>query len=186
MSGPSDLDVLTRSVLATVFDAELFDAAYGVHDLEAPCGARFRSIVSTCSFDRSARLVVMLPDAGRTILLTITEGEPGLVRDVLASLGLHAQDACSCVGTVWELDEPQLAAQAIHGAALLTANTFNALEALPDTIDAGGSSYRMLGVCFLSQDDIAVWKQQGFDGLMDHFAAVKKDLICFGSQPGPS
>lgn len=175
------IDSLTRTVLRTVVDPELFDTDWQLHDLEGPDRQRFRSIVSACRFDRSASLVAIIPHAGRTILVTISDGDPDLVRALLATLSDRAQDACSCVGTVYPLDDPRLAARAVRGAALLTANTFNALGDLPDTFDADGIAYRLIGVSFLTPDDYALWQQEGFGGLMDYYTGIERDIVRFGA-----
>lgn len=139
------------------------------------------TVVYPCEFDDTARLVFTLPTITRNIYVTVSDGDATLVRQVLGTIETQELETGIVPGNVLLLDDPGLKAHDICGVIFLMPDLFNCLDNLPAHIVCEGETYPILSVVFLTGQEHRIWKEQGHDALMEHWHAVGKDLIAFGS-----
>lgn len=172
-----------QTLAATLAENELFDGEGDIFSQEGDDGGRRYQAVFKARFDDMVNLVVTLPTATTNIYLTVTEGDPALVRRVLAAIEDQEREVAVNLGNVLLLSDRQLDERAICGVLFLFPHTFNCLDVLPGGLHVDGVDYRFLSVVFLTIDEHRIWKEQGHDVLMDHWTETEHDLIRFGADP---
>lgn len=178
----TDTSRLAASIIDTVSLDDYFDDSFDRFHLEGLDGRRRHSLAARCGFDDSACLYATVPTVTRNVYLTISDGAGSTIRRVLATLEDMEAEGSVLPGHVVLFDDPALAKAGYHGVLLALPRIFNALGHVPETMAVQDAHYRLLAVLFLTGEEHLVWRDQGHDALMDHFAATRRDIIQFGAR----
>jgi len=175
-----DSRALAAAVIRTLTEQDYFEDAFELFSLEGADGRKRRSMASKCVFDPTALVFATLPTVTRNIYLTISDGEPALVRQILATVEDTEDAECVHAGTVLPFDDPALGSRGIAAVMLLPGNLFSALSHVPASVEVDGAAYPFLSLIFLTRDELEVWRTAGHDALMDQLQDGGKDLVAFG------
>ncbi|MES2318408.1 MAG: hypothetical protein V4631_13045 [Pseudomonadota bacterium] len=173
-------NALVKRIHASVAREEYFEETGDAFYLVDQVGRKQHSVMFDCKFDETAKLFLSLPTITKNIYVTITDGDPKLVRYVIGAIEDHEIEECAHIGDVILLDAPALRKFSICGVMLLAASLFHALDHVPNHLIFDGEEYKFVSVCFLTDFEHGLWKQEGHDALMDYFTKTEKDLISFG------
>ncbi|MBB3223251.1 hypothetical protein [Pseudoduganella umbonata] len=176
----TDVPKLASGVIDTVSFADYFADTFDKFHLEGFDGRRRHSLAARCGFDESASLFATVPTVTSNIYLTISDGDGGTARRVLATLEDIEAGGSVEPGNVVLFDDPALDAVGYCGVLVALPGIFNALGHVPWTMTVQDVEYRLLAVLFLSHEEHLVWRERGHDALMEHFQATNRDLIHFG------
>jgi hypothetical protein len=180
---------LDPKIKATVIHAVLSEQSLRPEcellSFEGKNGKKRYQAVALSKEDANVACVFSLPTNGRNIYVTVSDGDRGVLRRVLATLEDMEAESPVLLGNVLLLDSSELRERDIVGLILLPPNTSNVLSHLPLDITVGNIQYRFSLIVFLSKTEHEVWKAKGHDALMDLFANTDKDLVGFGA-PVPS
>lgn len=179
----TDVPKLAASIIDTVSFSDYFNDSFDKFYLEGFDGRRRHSLAARCGFDASASLFATVPTMTRNVYLTISDGDASVVRRVLATLEDIESEGSVEPGNVALFDEPALDAHGYCGVLVALPSIFNALDHVPFTMTVQDAHYRLLAVLFLSRKEHLIWRERGHDALMDHFAAINRDIIRFGARP---
>lgn len=130
--------------------------------------------------DDDLRIVFTIPTETTSIFITVSDGDPPLVRRMLANLDEMERDGATLgIGDVVRFEDKDLEQHGVAGVALLPLSLSGVLCGLDDTFEHGGRIYKFWLVVFLSFLEYGIWKAHGQEMLMAHFDDVDKDLFTF-------
>jgi len=174
--------IIAKRVIAAIGDDSYFEDSWTLFHVETDNARKHYSAMSQCKFDENAHVIVSIPTIGTNIYVTISEGDPGLVRRVMSTLEDIEMESSVHLGNVALLADPDLTVRGIYGVILLSSDIFNALEYVPNTLTVDKVKYTFLSFVFLTAVEHEIWKKSGHDALMKHFFENKKDVIQFGEE----
>ena len=171
---------LNQAILAALAHEDYFEDNCTSYSLEGADGRNRNSLTCHCKFDPSANLYASVPTVTSNIYVTISDGDPDLILQVLASIEDRESKTCVHWGDVIAFNDPSLRQHGIHAVMLLQGTLFTALAHLPETLVVDSKTYGFVSVIFLTQSDYDMWKTDGHDALMAHFQRIEKDVTSFG------
>lgn len=150
--------------------------------LEGNDGEKRYQAVFKSTFDDSVNLICSLPTITQNIYVTVSDGDPALIRRIVATIEDTERESAVLLGNLLALNDPILRNRNIYGVLFLPASEFNALEGLPSKICTKEKEFKFLAVIFLSKEELEIWEERGHDALIDHFIAVERDIVSFGTE----
>jgi hypothetical protein len=164
--------------MAHIIRADYFDPDPDLFVLTGFDGRKRRQALTACTFDPAAKLIFSLPCETSNVYVCITDGEPAILRQLIATLeDYDAQGECNHFGTVHLFADPVLNSNGVCGVLLLQGSIYNALEHVPDEAIIDGRTVQFLGVVLLSKAEYKLWSEAGLDALLEYFEKAGKDLV---------
>ena len=170
----------SREIISTLVRDEYFDGECDKYYLEGFDGRRRHSAISRCKFLETANLIFSLPTVTENIYVTITDGDPSLIAQVMATLEDMELTGEVALGNVKLFEDAALRKHGVCGVLLLNADLFPALHYLDASVPIVSVDYKFISVVFLTDEDHAYGKAHGHDALMDYFVERQKDVYTFG------
>lgn len=116
------------------------------------------------------------------VLITITDGDPREVADLLAELA--AAPLCVHIGKTVTIDSEYLKMNGRVGAIFGSTAGSNALARLPDQIDAKGAALSVFFVIFLDAAELRLAREHGSEALGEFFDQSDRNYAAIGASRG--
>jgi hypothetical protein len=118
--------------------------------------------------------------ADKNILVTVSDGEPDKIADIVARLTDHARTNAIAFGHTLRLEkEDYMRAAGRVATILLRVDAVRALADFPEVIALDGNQYPTHLIVFLDQTEYQVKMNKGLVPLLDHMEGRGRDLVRF-------
>ncbi|HEX9241905.1 MAG TPA: hypothetical protein VF875_05630 [Anaeromyxobacter sp.] len=131
--------------------------------------------------DPGAAVVLTLGNLGGRILVTLTDGDPARVAELLARVEREVPaDPSSPADVVLPLPDPYLSENGRTGIALLPPSATRFFPKLPDAVRFEEDAFAISAAVFLSPDELALARASGIDALAERFRLAGRNIVRLG------
>ncbi len=149
-----------------------------------PAGGRPQAVgAARLQIDPSASVVFTLGGLGKRVVVTLTDAEPARIAPVLARIEREAPPEQAAVA--FALADPYVAEHGRAGVALLPPSATRFFPKLPDALLLDEGAMHVSAAFFLSQEELALARDQGVQALADRFRVAGRNLVRFTHRARP-